>query len=93
MSWDDGDYEDYLYELGEFAEQWNIPCIVLEGTENGPEVIDKALESEATYDDGEDLLLCVQFPGRPMELYTHVALTFSLPDPPQADGSGDANGS
>jgi hypothetical protein len=77
----------------EFAEQWNIPCVVIDGTELAAAVIYKAHESEATYDDGEDVLLCIQFPDRPMELYTVDALTRSLqktrifPMPPDDDYS------
>ena len=63
----------------EFAEQYGIPCLVLTGNENPERVIEFAHESEATYFDGEDDLICVRLPNRPQELYTVAALKRSLP--------------
>lgn len=62
----------------EFAEQYNIPCVVLEGTETPDEAVWAIAEAEATYWDGEDDLCCVRFPDRPQELYTEEALRRSL---------------
>lgn len=62
----------------EFAEQYGRPCLVIEGTEPFEEVIMGAYDAEATFNDGEDECLIVQFPGRPQELYTEEALRRSL---------------
>lgn len=64
----------------EFAEQYGVPCVVLEGGESADEVVAFARESEAQYyEDGpDDEALVVQFPGRPQELYTERALRSSL---------------
>ena len=61
-----------------FAEQYSIPCVEIEGTETADDVIILAIESKAVYDDGEDELLCIQFPDRPQELYTQAALIRGL---------------
>lgn len=65
----------------EFAEQYGVPCLVLDDidlTENAEVIILKAYLDEATYWDGEDTNLVLQFPGRPMELYTENALRGTL---------------
>jgi len=65
----------------EFADQWNIVCIAVDGTEKADDIIERCIRDEATYDDGEDVLMCVQFPGRPQELYTQAAVIRSLASP------------
>ena len=62
----------------QFSEQYNKPCIRLEGGESYDEVAEFAYECEATYDDGEDECFVIEFPGRPQELYTADALRRSL---------------
>lgn len=62
----------------EFAEQYNVPCVVLEGTETPDEAVWAVENAEAIYWDGEDDLCCVRFPDRPQELYTEEALRRSL---------------
>lgn len=64
----------------EFAEQYSVPCIVLEGTEDPDEVIAFAQESEAVfYPEGpDDPHFVLQFPKRPQELYTERGLRGSL---------------
>lgn len=62
----------------EFAEQYGVPCVVLDGSEEPEHVVDCCYESEAIcVEDGEDCFV-VQFPGRPQELYTRESLTRSL---------------
>lgn len=58
----------------EFAEQYNCVCLVLDGTETPNEVITRAHDDEATFDDGEDVCLVLRFPSRPQELYTESAV-------------------
>lgn len=62
----------------QFAEQYQKPCIRLEGGECFEEVVMFALDCDATYNDGEDDCYVIQFPGRPQELYTEQALRRSL---------------
>lgn len=62
----------------EFAEQYSVPCVVIEGTETFEEVEEKCSVSDALYFDGEEYCMVVQFPGRPQELYTGEALRRSL---------------
>lgn len=62
----------------EFAEQYGVPCLVLEGTENADDVIERAHRDEATFFDGEDVCLVLRFPDRPQELYTEQSLRGSL---------------
>lgn len=64
----------------EFAEQYGVPCLVLDGTEAADEVVCFAYESEAVvYPEGpDDPHFVVQLPGRPQELYTVTALHGSL---------------
>lgn len=62
----------------EFADQYSVPCVVIDGTETFDEVETKCSESEALFWDGEEYCMVVQFPGRPMELYTGEALQLSL---------------
>jgi hypothetical protein len=62
----------------EFAEQYNIPCVVLDGTESPEEAVWAVHDAEATYWDGEDNLCCVRLPDRSQELYTEDALRRSL---------------
>jgi hypothetical protein len=57
-----------------FAEQYNIVCVVIDAGDTAAEVIAAAIKNSATYFDGEDECYCVQFPDRPQELYTDVAL-------------------
>lgn len=70
----------------EMAEQYGVPCVVLDGTEAASEVICFARESEAIYyEDGpDDECFVVQLPGRPQELYTENALRRSLEHRAQA---------
>lgn len=62
----------------EFAEQYGVPCLVLDGTEDFKAAIAAAHVAEAVYDDGEDECLVIRFPDRPQELYTEEALQRSL---------------
>lgn len=64
----------------EMAEQYSRVCAHLDGTEQltADELIALCHDNEACYDDGEDLCLVIQFPGRPQELYTENALRGSL---------------
>lgn len=62
------------YVRYEFAEQWSIPCVVIQPGDTAEHVIKLATEAEATYHDGEDTNYCVRFPDRPQELYTEEAL-------------------
>ena len=69
----------------EFADQYKICCVVLDGTETAADVIRKAEESEAFIIECVDreteeteMFYCVRFPGRPPELYTADALYRSL---------------
>ena len=75
----------------QFAEQYGKCCIRLEGGETFEEVTDFANESDARYDDGEDVCYVIQFPGRPQELYTERALRGSLVRhlPSQSDAKAD----
>src|ERR1700743_2694315 len=61
-----------------FAEQYGRVCLVIDGTEDADEVIERAHADEATYNDGEDVCLVIRFPDRPQELYTEDALRRSL---------------
>jgi hypothetical protein len=69
----------------EFSEQYSVPCVVIDGTETFDEVETKCSADEALFFDGEEYCMVVQFPGRPMELYTGEALRRSLP----ADGGSE----
>lgn len=61
------------------SEQFGTSSVVLEDIPQDPDqVIQYAEENEATYFDGEDNCFVVQFPGRPVELYTESALRRSL---------------
>lgn len=62
----------------EFAEQYNVPCCVIDGTERPEAVIERCWNDECLFDDGEDRCCVVQFPNRPPELYTEAALRRSL---------------
>ncbi len=78
----------------EFADQYGICCLVLDGIENADEVIEKAIVDEATMPDVESgdpewegkLLYCLRFPSRPQELYTEIALRRSLLTKEPQDG-------
>lgn len=64
----------------EFAEQYGIPCVVIEAGEDAEAIIEACGEAEAVlYNDPDGPEYCVQFPGRPQELYTAAALAGSLP--------------
>lgn len=62
----------------EFADQYGKCCLVLTGNEDPDLAIDQAYEDEAIFNDGEDDLVVVRFPGRPQEVYTQDALRRSL---------------
>ena len=65
-----------------YANQYQKPCIILHNrTEVMEDVIELAELEDAIFWDGpdEDVCYVVQFPGRPMELYTKNALIGSLP--------------
>lgn len=62
----------------EFADQYGCTCLVIDGTEDAEEVIERAHRDEATFFDGEDICLCIRFPDRPQELYTEDAVRLSL---------------
>lgn len=64
-----------------FAEQYGCPVLVLDGTESPDEVYERAYNDEATYNDGEDVCLVLEFPGRFPELYTEAAMRRSLGRP------------
>lgn len=72
-----------------FAEQYGTGCIRIDGNESPEDVIEFAYEADAHYHDGEDECFVIQFPGRPMELYTREALTKSLNRPLPEGGKGD----
>ena len=67
-----------------YSSQYHTPCIVIERDDLGDftidEVIEEAVSMEATYDDGEDECFVVQFPGRPIELYTERTFRIGLKD-------------
>lgn len=71
----------------EFAQQYNVPCVVLFGGETFEEVTARCRLDEAIFDDGEDECYVLRFPGRPQELYTAQALRRSLPS--QSDAGVD----
>lgn len=73
----------------EFVEQYSVPGLVLDGTEDAFTVIERCLRDECTYDDGEDVCYVVQFPGRPMELYTEDALKGSFAGRNRFTASGE----
>lgn len=63
----------------EFAEQYNVPCLVLDGSETPDDAVERAARDECVYFDGEDHCYVICFPGRSPELYTEDALRRSLP--------------
>lgn len=63
----------------EFAEQYNVPCLVLDGSETPDDAVERAARDECMYFDGEDRCYVVRFPDGPQELYTEAALRRSLP--------------
>lgn len=58
----------------EFAEQYNIVCVVIHPGDTADEVIRLATENDATYFEGDDVCYCVRFHDRPQELFTAEAL-------------------
>jgi len=79
-----------MFEKGQlvtetYSSQYRTSCIVVEEADLGDytidEIIEEAIEKEATYHDGEDVCLVVQLPGRPIELYTKRAFRMSFKDP------------
>lgn len=62
----------------EFAEQYSVVCIIIKEDDTADDIINLAIENDATFFDGEDLCYCVRFPDRPQELYTASALRRSL---------------
>lgn len=60
----------------EFAEQYGVPCLVLDGTERPIDVYDRAMKDGAWFwEPGEDeASLVLRYPGRPQELYTVEAI-------------------
>lgn len=63
----------------EFAEQYNIQCVVIEEGDDAECIIDACNESEAFSDNDPDgREFCVRFLGRPQELYTAKAIQRSL---------------
>jgi hypothetical protein len=61
-----------------FASQYGCCCVVIEHGDTAQDVIDRAWADEATYNDGEGDLFCVQFADRPQELFTEQALRESM---------------
>ena len=64
-----------------YAEQYNKACIILETGDELEDIIEKAELEDAIFYEGpdqEDKCYVVQFPERPMELYTKKALTDSI---------------
>lgn len=70
----------------EFADQYKRPCLVLDGTESGSDVIERAYRDEAIYREDDEDCFVVRFPGRPQEIYTETAnfgakcIEVTLPD-------------
>lgn len=73
----------------EISDQYGCPCIVIDDDDmtqmgldkNGADrIIEEAREEHATFED-EPGSICyvIQFPNRPMELYTESALRRSFP--------------
>lgn len=63
----------------EFAEQYGTACVVIEKEDTYAALMTHRDITDCFYDDGEDRLVCVRFPGRPQELYTQEALRRSMP--------------
>jgi len=64
----------------EFAQQYGVPCVAVEGHEDAEDVISFCNESEAKYFDGEESVFVLRFPDGPRELYTERALRLSFSD-------------
>lgn len=62
----------------EFAEQYSVPCLVIDGTETADEVIKRCWRDECIVNEEGDPCFVVQFPNRPQEIYTAEALRRSL---------------
>lgn len=63
----------------DFSETHGCPCVIIETGDKFAAVVERAVFDEAFYDDGSPHpLLCVQFPGRQMALYTEDALHRSM---------------
>lgn len=77
----------------EMSEQYQVPCVILDGDEPFEDVINAALDAEAfLIPPGEDEdHFVIQFPDRPMELYTEEALRRSLDNRPLDEDSDTEN--
>lgn len=63
----------------EYAPQYEVQCIVLEGDEDYGQVLEMAFDRhQCIVPEGEDDLVCVRFPARTQELYTTAAITRAL---------------
>lgn len=62
----------------EFAEQYRTACVVIEDGDTFASVMQHHDITDCFYDDGNEWVICVRFPGRPQELYTEDALRRSL---------------
>ena len=64
-----------------YAEQYQKPCIILESRRDVVEDVIEFAEIEGAifWEGPDEKAYVVQFPGRPMELYTKNALIGSLP--------------
>jgi len=64
-----------------YAKQYNKSCIILEYNDKIEDVIEYAnCEDAIYYEDGpDDKCFVVQFPNRPMELYTENAIRRGFP--------------
>lgn len=65
-----------------YATQYHKHCIVLEVGDTIEDIIERAINKDALYQEGpdeEDIAFVVQFPGRPKELYSETALRRSMP--------------
>ncbi len=63
------------------SDQYGTACLIIEADDYEEntihDIIEIAIERDATYYDGEDECFVIQFPGRPIEIYTERALTGS----------------
>jgi hypothetical protein len=60
-----------------FAAQYGTPCVTVREDDTAESLMDRCWKSEAVFEeDGPgDYVYVVQFPGRPQEIYTPLALT------------------
>ena len=63
-----------------YSRQYYKTCIILEPGDDIEDVLEKIRHEGAVFQEGPDeLSFVVQFPGRPMELYSESALLRSFP--------------